>query len=607
MNSGFIPEEDVNEVRKQSDIVEVVSRHVHLTKQGRNYMGLCPFHSEKTPSFTVSQEKQIFRCFGCQASGDVIRFVMDIDALSFPEAVTQLAEEAGMNVHWSVRPEQDTPEQRNKLKLREANEWSVKFYQLVLTGTEQGKPAKQYMNERGITDRLIQTFELGYAPPFWDKLVQVLDSKGFELEQLDAGGLVRKTDRGYIDLFRDRIMFPIHDGKGQVIAFAGRVLTSEQQPKYMNTPETILFNKSRVLYNLHRAKTEIRRTSQVVLFEGYMDVMKAWEADVKNGVATMGTALTQEHAAMMKRYADEVLICYDGDEAGQNAAAKSIAILEQARLRVKVAVLPNQMDPDDYIARYGPEAFRQQIIEVPLTSTQFKLKWVRKRWNRRDPDSKIKFIRSSLQIISKLSTPSERELYLKELSQESEIEIGTLKQEIEQMRQEIQKKQRIGDNIQKPWNTVMNDRNRTVSPLKPAYYNAERTLLYMMMHHRDVTLEVQAKLGDQFHVEVHAALAAYLYAFFAQHEEVDLTRFVSSLRSDELVQTASSILLMESEPEVSPEIIDEYIRHIRIVPQLREIEQKKREMLQAEKNGDVATAIRLGSEIIALERQLKGK
>ncbi|CAM3435550.1 DNA primase [Marinicrinis lubricantis] len=606
MNSGMIPEETIRAVLQAIDIVDVVGRTVSLSKSGRtSYKGLCPFHSEKTPSFHVNQEKQVYKCFGCGAGGDAIRFVMEVEGLSFPESVAFLAEEAGIPVQWDNKASEDTPEQREMRMWLEAYELTAKFYEAVLNGTEQGKPAKQYLVERGFTDKMIRTFRIGFAPAFWDKLSQVLESKGYNLSSLEQGGLVRHGNNGYLDLFRERIIFPIHNHQGRIIAFAGRVLHSDQQPKYLNTPETKLFHKSKVLYNLHQARPYIRKKNQIVLFEGYADVIKAWEAGVDNGVAAMGTSLTSEHASMMKRYAAEVILCYDGDEAGQKAAYKNLQVLEQSGLHVKVAMLPPRMDPDEYIMKHGNRTFMTEIIGSPLTSTQFKLQWFKRKYNLNQPDSKLAYIRSSLHIISQLQAPSERELYLKELSRDCDIEIATLKQEMHEMRQENQKKQRIGDNIQKPWNNVMNDRKSTPAALKPAYYHAERNLLYLMMHSRELTLEVQEQLGDQLNVEVHAALAAYLYAYFAQNSEADVSRFVSTLQEDELVRTASTILMMEPGPEYSPEIITEYIRTIQIVPKQKWLEQKKQEMLQAEKIGDVAKAIQLGSEIITLERQLK--
>ncbi|WP_054024232.1 DNA primase [Bacillus sp. FJAT-28004] len=606
-----IPEEVIDAVRKHYDIVETVGKYVHLTKHGKYMKGLCPFHSEKTPSFTVTPELQIYHCYGCGKGGNVIRFFEEMEGYSFPEAVRVLALDAGMPVTWaSPDGVKSTPHDADRAKIIEAHELTIKLYHHVLNNTKQGQTAKQYLRDRGLSDKLIDHFMIGYAPEEWDLLARFLTNRGFDLALMEKGGLLSaKSDgSGYVDRFRNRIMFPIWDRDGKATAFAGRII-GEGQPKYLNTSETMLFTKSRTLYNLHYARPSIRKSKQVVLFEGYMDVIKSWSAGVKNGIATMGTALTEEHCAILKRQAEEVIVCYDGDDAGQAAAFKSIPMLESAGLKVSVAMLPKGKDPDDYISEYGPEAFLRETMDQPVSVTKFKLIYSRKNHILLKEEGRKNYLLEAVQIVAELDSSTEREVYLKEISREFEISLDALKQDCHQIRQELQKKKPQGDNNDNSWNNGRNEKPRKSGPptLMPAYTHAERRLLHVMMRDRDVAQTVHDRLGDAFNVEDHAALAAYLYAYFAQGYDPDVSRFIATLHDDRLERTAASILMMDGDFPFDDTTMDAYIHDIIKVPQYRDIERKKEEMVRAERTGDFLAAAQIASEIITLERQLKGR
>lgn len=610
MSNGNIPDDIIDAVLKSHDIVEVVSKYVHLTKQGKNHKGLCPFHSEKSPSFTVSADKQIFNCFGCGTGGNAIKFMMEIEGLSFPETVTHLAEEANIPVTWkSIDNAPKSALQLEKETLIQAHELSAKWFHYVLKNSEHGKPAMNYLRSRGFSDKLIDTFQIGYAPPMWDTLTQFLTKKEFDPSFLEKGGLIssRSSGSGHVDRFRDRIMFPIFDFKGQVIAFAGRVLQEDVQPKYLNTPETIIFNKSKNLYNLHQAKATIRKTQTIVLFEGYADVIKAWDAGLTNGVAAMGTALSAEHATVMKRYANNVVLCYDGDGAGRTAAYKNIPILEQARMDIEVAMLPDGSDPDDFIAQQGADVFQREIVETSVPAVKYKLIYMKKEHSLQTDQGLLNYIRSALTIIAELQTPTEREHYLKELSSEFDYSFDSLRQEMNEIRQKMQKNNRYGDNNINSWNNVMNETREVQSSpaLLPAYHNAEKYLLAIMMNSQEITKFVEQEIGDQFNVEIHAALAAYLYAFFAQNDEPNVSRFLSTLNNDQLERSGAAISMMDIRSAGTPEVVDDYIQTILSFPQQQLIDHKKKEMQRAEKIGDVMEAAHIAKEIITLERQLK--
>ncbi|WP_261305732.1 DNA primase [Paenibacillus andongensis] len=613
MRYGRIPEEVIEAVLKRHDIVDVIGRHVHLSKQGHYMKGLCPFHSEKSPSFTVTPEKQIYRCFGCNVGGNLIRFVMEIEGLSFSEAVSKLAEEADIPITWEEASEEQNEQQQEKATLLKAYDFTAKLYNYILGNTEQGKVAKGYLASRGISDKLIDTFQIGYAPAMWDTLVQQLDKREFDLALMEKGGLIsaKHEGNGYVDKFRERIMFPICDSTGKVIAFGGRSM-GDAQPKYLNSPESILFNKSRTMYNLHLARPNMRKLQQAVLFEGYVDVIKAWEAGISNGVATMGTALTKEHAALLNRNADQIVVCYDGDNAGQSAAFKSIPILEETGSRVTVAMLPDGKDPDDYVRNYGFDRFVREIIEPAVPSMKYKLLYIRKNFKLHEDGDRLRYLQSAVKLISQLQSPIEREHYLKQLASEfPESSYEAMKLDLHEILLQSEKNRPEGDNKPILWNNVMNN-GRTVertlkkSPsLLPAYHNAERLILAVMMHDREVCAQVEAQLGDQFNVEAHAVLAAYLYAYYAQNAEPDASRYIAMLQDEQLESLASSIVMMGAGHGMNEQVIDDYIRQIRKVPMQEEVERKKEERVRAERAGDHLRAAQIAIEIIALEKRLK--
>lgn len=610
MSSGLIPEHIIEAVLKHHDIVEVIGKYVHLSKLGRNMKGLCPFHSEKSPSFNVNPEKQIYKCFGCGVGGHVIRFIQEIEGYTFGEAVRHLAEEANIAFAWEQRSPEQAERQQEKEQIVGGHEFAAKLYHHILNNSAEGKPALDYLRSRGFTDSLIETFQIGFAPNRWDILVQYLDQRKFPLPLMEKGALIAaKSSGGYVDKFRNRIMFPICDARGSVIAFAGRTLGNEQ-PKYLNSPETALFRKSRVLYNMHSARAEIKRTNQIVVFEGYADVIKAWSAGVHNSVATMGTALTEEHALLMRRSAERIVLCYDGDDAGQSAAYKNLGLLEKAGLDIKIAMLPNKLDADDYVETFGADRFRKEIIEGAVPTEKFRLLHLRRNFNMQDNDAKLRYVRTAIrEVIAGIESPTGREHYLKELSTEFSAisSFETMKQETNEIREQEQKKRRNGDNNEFSWNTVRNDGTDSspLPKLKPAYDKAERHLLYVMMQDKDVTALVQERLGDAFNDEAHAALAAYLYAFYAQGFEPDASRYMATLQDDGLERLASSILMTESDQGINDQVIEDYLRQIHKHRQQQAIERLVEERIAREKSGDIIGAARIELEILALNGKLQ--
>lgn len=606
MKNRTIPEDVIQSVIERVDIVELIGRTVALAKSGRGFIGLCPFHSERTPSFHVLPDKRIFHCFGCGTGGNAIRFLMNTEGISFPEAVRALAEDAGVAYDFAPPAAELSEEQRESLRIVAANEEAAKFFHYVLGGTEQGQEAYAYARRRGFTQKLIDEYQIGYAPPLRDSLMQFLQSKGFDPDLQERAGLaasrVETGDR--FDRFRARIMFPIWDASGRIVAFNGRAI-GDAQPKYLHSPETPLFHKSKTLYPLHLAKGAMRKTGQAVLFEGMVDVIKAREAGVENGVATLGTALSESHLALLRRYCGSVLICYDGDRAGQAAAYKSMLLCEKAGMKAEVALLPDGMDPDEFIAARGPEAFLSEIIRQPVSSTKYKIISLRKEHTLQDDGSRLAFAKAALRIVAGLESPTEREHFVRELADETGYSFETLKQEMNEIRQKVRG---LRDKQEIPWNTDMNEKGSpapAVPALRPAYYTAERQLLSAMMYSEEAAKLVQERLGGDFHVEAHAAIAAYIYAYYAEGKAPNPGSFIGGLHDDSLEAAASSILLSHPQDAINDKVLEDCLTEVRKHGLELKLKQKQQMLARAERGGDFAVAAQIGIEIITLERELK--
>jgi DNA primase len=355
----------VEQLKSSLDIVKVVGEYVRLRRMGTTgrYVGLCPFHQEKTPSFSVNQTRQFYKCFGCGVSGDVLKFVMEMDGLTFPETLRQLAERNGIPM--PRRSEFSDAESRLRGGLLEMHTTAAEIFQSNLRGP-QGSEARGYLERRGVSQEMIEAFGLGYADPSGQTLARRFSESGIGEAQLEASGLVRKRESGgFYDSFRGRLMFPIHNETGKAIAFGGRAMKDEDQPKYLNSPETSIYRKTSVLYNLHRARESMRRSNRAVLVEGYMDVIGAYSAGVKEVVASCGTALTAPQVAAIRRHSDTVVVNFDPDTAGANATEKAIQLLLDSGLHVKVLTLEGGLDPDEYVKQNGAEVYRSRLDAAP--------------------------------------------------------------------------------------------------------------------------------------------------------------------------------------------------------------------------------------------------
>lgn len=413
----------IEEIRSRNDIVDVIGEYVHLDKKGSNHMGLCPFHNEKSPSFSVSQSKQMFHCFGCGAGGDVFTFLQKYNSLTFPEAVQQLAERAGI----ALPDQEDSPkarEERDKRQLLlDINKEAAKYYFYQLRG-DKGGVGREYFKKRELSEETIQHFGLGYAGITSNALVMYLKSKGYKDEQIIEAGLAAHDEkRGTHDTFWNRVMFPIQDINQRVIGFGGRVM-GDAKPKYLNSTDTPIFNKRRNLYGLCFAKNA--RAGHLIICEGYMDVIAMHQAGFTQAVASLGTAFTVEQAQLLKRYTEEIILSYDSDEAGTKAALRGIGILKEAGLRGKVLNLEPYKDPDEFIKSEGKEAFAERLRNAESTFF-FEIRVMKRNYNMTDPTSKTEYQKAIARKLCEFEQPLERENYIQAVAARLNIPVNDLK------------------------------------------------------------------------------------------------------------------------------------------------------------------------------------
>lgn len=418
-------DEIIEEIRINNDIVEVVSEYVKLEKKGKYYFGLCPFHKEKTPSFSTDPLKQIFYCYGCSKGGSVFQFISLAEKLDFVETVRFLAERAKIQLPES-NDEEQIEKARQKQEIINVNLHAARYFFEILNSTK-GEAAVNYLKRRGITEQTIRKFGLGYSPLDWDGLLKYMHSKGFDEQSVLKSGLVLRGNNGRLyDRFRGRVMFPIFDIRGNVIAFGGRVM-DDTMPKYMNSPDSILYNKGKHLYALNFAKNS--GDKRLIIVEGYMDVISLHQSGIINTVASLGTALTDSQGRILKKYAEEVVISYDADTAGQTAAIKGLDLLNEIGCNVKVLTVPDGKDPDEYVRKNGAEGF-VKLADNALSLIEYKIKILRKEIDTSVTEGKIEFLNKVAVIISKLENNVEREMYIKKFAREYEISEEAMSSEV---------------------------------------------------------------------------------------------------------------------------------------------------------------------------------
>nr|WP_238942673.1 DNA primase [Planococcus beigongshangi] len=596
--SSRVPEEVIEKIRSSADIVDIVGEYVQLTKRGRNWFGLCPFHGESTPSFSVTSDKQIFHCFGCGAGGNVITFLMDIENVSFQEALAKLGQRTGVEVEISAPADGAPAPSKADNRLVDMHEFAADMYHHILLNTEEGQAALDYLENRGFTREVIEKYRIGWSLPEWNYMSSALQKKGYTEEELESSGLAiaREQRDGYFDRFRGRIMFPIMNESGKVIAFSGRIMeNTKQEAKYMNSPESPIFQKSQVLYNFHLARGPIRKNRKIVLFEGFMDVIAAGKAGVDNALATMGTSLTSQHIRIMKRFAQEVVICFDGDDAGWEAAKRAAVALNEEKFKVEVAVLPGKMDPDDYVRENGSETFREQIIGKPHAFIAFAMMHARRHKNFQYENDLLQYIQEVLQLLAGRSTPLERDLYIKQLSNETGLSQEAILQHYRKLENKSVERNRPEPEVQ----AVRREPKKVTS-----LHRAERLLLAHALADESVMDKLAQNGGIPFISEEFQAIYVQLLGFYEEWNKADFHKFLETLQDPELRKLVMETALSERDPDHPEEEISDCLKHLEKNRIEQEILLKIQQSKEAEKQHDLQRALLLAQEVIALRKSL---
>ncbi|MFC5591032.1 DNA primase [Sporosarcina soli] len=599
-----ISEETIEAVRTKTDIIDLIGEYVQLTKRGKNWFGLCPFHGESTPSFSVSEEKQLFHCFGCGASGNAITFIMDIENRPFTDAVVQLAERTGIEIDVPSGTDAGAKSQNEFKSMLEAHALAANFYSHLLLNTVEGEEALQYLEKRGFTRERIENYGIGWSLHDREALSGLLKRKNFDMKEMERAGLcIMKDDgTGYFDRFRGRIMFPLRDDNGNIVAFSGRILHgSKQEAKYLNSPETPIFEKSKILYNFHNARLNVRKTGKVILFEGFMDTISADRAEVTNSVAVMGTSLSDTHLLKLKRIAKELIICCDGDDAGWEAAKRFSEMAMKKGMDVQIALLPGNMDPDDYITQYGGEAFREKVIGNPHSFMSFMMAYAKRSKNLSYENDVLQYIHEVLEELSLRSSPVERDLYIRQLSSETGISAEALQQQFIKMAG--QQSQKTKADLVDTEEQVRPYPNQTAPSRKmTGTERAERLLLYHLLNDGALFDRLREDKPDLFVRDDYVAIFVRLAGFYEEHGTPDFHRFAETLEDRELRKIVLEAAMIERDSEHTEEEIDDCISHLEKYRIHLMIQAKMHESKEAEKMNDHTRALELAREIIQLRK-----
>lgn len=548
-----IPKSFIETLRMSCDIESIVSSYVKLKRSGRNETGLCPFHSEKTPSMVVYNDTQSFYCFGCGAGGDVISFIMRIENLGYVEAVKFLAQRVGLEV-----PDDGVEDHASKMKpiILEMNRLAARFYHGVLRSPE-GRPGQEYFSGRRLTPQTIVKYGLGYAPNTWNTLRDYLRSKGFRDEQMYEAGLLNKGKSGsYYDAFRNRVMFPIVDLRKNVIGFGGRVL-DDSKPKYLNTNDTLVFKKSRNLFSLNFAKNKIEN-GRLILAEGYMDVIAVNQAGFENVVATLGTALTPEQARLMAGYAKEVVIAYDSDGPGRKATDRAVGLLEEAGITCRILKMSGAKDPDEYIKTFGAQRFKL-LLDDAGNVTAYQLSLIRARCDLDTPEGKSQYLTEGVKYLATLRNPVEREVYAGELANETGILRETVLTNLEQAvkRNYCKEKKKEWEDIESQ-KDLYGDR---VNPQRAANFGASRAeegiLAYLFRNPGDLGRLLEKIDENAFVTDFNRELFRIMKEKLQNNNGVALSDFTGELSPEQLARLTA---IVNQEIPTAASALDDYVR-----------------------------------------------
>lgn len=537
-----VSQELINEIRRSVDIVDVVSSYLPLIQKGKNYFGVCPFHDDNNPSMSVSKEKQIFTCFSCGASGNVFKFIMDYENITFIEALKKCADLSGITLSVNVKTKNDNFSKHKNLY--DIYDVAQKFYQNNIS-TVSGKEAKQYLINRKLDESIIKEFGIGLALRNREMLTKLLLNKKYSQKDLIRSGLILQNELGLNDIYYDRIMFPLQDLNGRVVGFSGRVYNGEKNFKYINTKETEIFKKGEIIYNYTRAKESSRQKGYVIVMEGFMDVIRAYTIGVTNVIATMGTAVTKNQAMTIKKMAKEVILCFDGDEAGAKATSSCADELVKIGVTPKIIRLEDNLDPDEYIQKYGKEKFLNKI-DNPINLMDFKMSYLKNGKNINSSEDLASYVNQVIKELEKIDDDVLKEITLKKVSLESNLDIEFLKERLNQVQKEENKKEEI----------------KISKTKKDKYEKAQENLIYYMLQFKEV-IKLYNKKVTYMPNDKLRFLAREISLYYKQNNNFDLADFMTSINErEEIYNTLSYILTLDLNENYTEQEISDYIKVI---------------------------------------------
>ncbi|APX72787.1 DNA primase [Companilactobacillus allii] len=600
-----IPQEFIDEVTSKTNIVDVISKYVQLKKSGKNLFGLCPFHEERTPSFSVAEDKQIFHCFSCGRGGNVFKFIMEIESKSFPESVIEVAQMGNISVPDQYQVSDNNYQSSDSQTLIKMYEEAAKLYSHILLKTENGTPALKYLNGRDLDDKLIETFNLGYAPNNSNLLLQFFKNRKIDDSVLRKSGLFAENQEGELfDRFRDRVMVPITDESGNIIAFSGRILNkADGVAKYMNSPETSIFNKSKALFNLNNAKKTIRDNKNVILFEGFMDVISAYKSGVTNGVASMGTSLTDQQLYTLSRLTDQINICYDGDDPGVEATYRAVTQLNDDRFSYGVISVPNKKDPDEYIRSEGGEAFKNLVNNGVQTPMSFLLNYFKRNYNLSNEHDQIEFLNRSLNEIVKLQSPVEVDMYVGRIADEMNVSKESINKELDTLRRRMAIK-RPANNNRNAEKAVLEKVTATVHSNYDRIEKSERCLLYWAINFPEIRINLKGNGFNFVHVNYQSLFNSLLsYGEQNDAEEINISDFMNVLDNDEK-NLLAELEMMPMPAEYSDQEINDYVNNINNSDLETKVSDINHQLKQAAMVGDNKLQLELTKQLIDVRRLL---
>ena len=546
------PPSFIDELVARNPIEDVVGQYVNLRRSGANMFGLCPFHGEKTASFSVAPDKGIYYCFGCHKGGGVVNFMMEVEGLSYPDAVRNLANRCGMEV-----PEDEQYQSRYKAQERL---WALmkeagRFFNSQLT-TPAGKECLAYVQKRGLSPKIVTQFGIGFAPNSWNSLVNAMKAKGYTDQELKDADLVGEKNGRIYDRFRNRLMFPIIDVRGNVIGFGGRVL-DDSTPKYLNTSETLIFNKRKNLFGLNFAKKT--KLGYVILVEGNVDVVTLHQYGFDNAVASLGTSLTEEHATLLSRYTEQVVLTYDADEAGQRAAKRAIPMLEKVGIQVKVLRMRDAKDPDEFLHKHGAEAFRA-LLEESSNRVEYQLDAIGRKYSLTDDDQKVKYLQECAELISSLGSSVQREVYTGRIAEKAGISMDAMKLEVNRaFKRRIAREKKKQEQIDLAPAQALQPKSRTIRYDNMKSAVAEETVIAMALKTPGVLDSTQKLTTEMFSVPLFGRVFAQLKRRHDNHQEVSAA-VLEDLEPDEMSHITS--LLHRHQSPANAQAMEDCVRII---------------------------------------------